>query len=215
MVEGLAIDIFGTLGIGLENDVGASLFEGFFERRILLFAEVGGDVFGAGDDASERKAGFGIGSDVIGDGLGTFIITDDDGAKGSFTTVFEGEIANKTDEAAEKTEEQEAGEGGIDGHDTDWEEIEFEEEIDGNDSHHTNKRGKKEAGDLSPAAAAQEDGFFVEAEAGENDDVNWDEREHGENETAGIGGEVERALVEMGAHEIGRQKGEDNRKSVP
>lgn len=31
MIEGLTINIFGPLGVGLENDVGAGLFESFLE----------------------------------------------------------------------------------------------------------------------------------------------------------------------------------------
>lgn len=199
----------------MENDVGMGLFEGFFQRRILFFAQIGGDIFGAGDNTSEREAGLGIGGDVIGDGFGPLVIADDDGTEGGFTTMFESEIASKANNAAENAEEEKTGDGGIDGHNADWKKVKFEEEIDGNDSHHADERGAKEAGNFGPAAAAEENGLFIEAEAGENDEVDWDEGEHGKDEATGVGGEVEGALIEVGAHEIGHQKGEDDREGVP
>jgi len=192
-----------------------SLFEGFLQRRILFFTEVSGDIFGASDNTGEREAGFGVGSDVIGDGFGSLVVADDDSTEGGSVAVFKSKIAHETDEAAENTEEEEAGDGGVESHNTDWEKVELEEEVDGDNSHHADERGTKEASNFGPATATEKDGLFIEAETGKNEDINWNEREHGEDKTTGIGSEVEGALVEMGTHEIGHQKGEDDRESVP
>lgn len=64
--------------------------------------------------------------------------------------------------------------------------------------------------DFDPAAAAGEGGFFVEAEGGHDDNVNWNEPNHREDKLPGVRDEVEGALVEVGAHEVGKQKRRQN-----
>lgn len=140
----------------------------------MLAAKIGRDIFSTSDNAGKCEAGFWISGDVISDRLGGFVIANYDGTKGGFATVFEGKIAYKTNETTEKTKQNKTSNGGINRHHADWEKVEVEEEVDGNDGHHTDERGKKEAGDLSPAATTEKDGFFVKAEAGENNDVNRD-----------------------------------------
>lgn len=100
-VDGLAIDVFGVAVVGLEDDVGAGFFEGFFERGILFAAEVLGDELGGGDDTGEREAGFGEGGDVVGEGFGGFGAADDEGTQSGLAG-FHGEVTDGADGGAEK-----------------------------------------------------------------------------------------------------------------
>ncbi len=174
----MAIDVFGALLVGLENDVGLSLLEGFFQRGKLLAAEVFGNVFAARDNADEAEAGLGISCQIVGERFGIRIVADDDNSLGGAAIFLEGEEANPADGAAKNTEESEAAENGVEGHDTDRKKVDFEEEVVSNDGHHADQRGEEKLTDFAPTTAAGEGGFFIQAEGGHDDNVDRDKPDH-------------------------------------
>lgn len=164
-VDGLAIDVFGALVVGLEDDVGFGLFEGLFERGILATAKVFGDVFGTGDHAGKTKTGFGIGGDIIGEIFGVATIADDDGLESGATIALEGDATSGADGLAEETEEEKAREDGIESHDANREKVDLEEKVVSDNRHDADDGGEKKPANLGPAVAAQENGFAIEAES--------------------------------------------------
>lgn len=208
MVDGLLIDIFGAFLVGLEDDVGTSVFQGVFQRGVLAAAEVLRDVFRASDDTGKAEAGLGVGSDIIGEIFGIFAIADNNDTESGAAVALHGEAADPADRATEETKKNEAGEGGVDSHNTDWEKVHIKEEVTSDDGHHADNRGKKKTTDFTPTTAAEKNGLAIEAGGGEDDKVDWNHDEHGEEELARISLKVKGALVKMCAHKIGRQKGQ-------
>lgn len=160
-IQSLAVDVFGALLVGLENDVGLSLLEGFFQRGELLAAEVFRDVFAARDNADEAEAGLGVSRQIVGERFGIGIVADDDNSLGGAAIFLEGEEANPADGAPEDTEQSETAEDGVEGHDADWEKVDFKEEVVSNDGHHADQRGEEKLADFAPTTAAGEGGFLI------------------------------------------------------
>lgn len=204
-MNSLLIDIFGATIVGLKDDVGTGFFQGFLERGVLLAPEILGDEFGGGDNAGEAEATLWIGGDVVGEVFGVFCAADNDGTEGG-TGIFEGEAANGADGATEEAEEEKTREDLVESEDTDWKEVEIEEKITGDDRHHADEGGEKEAADLAPTTIMEKDGFAIETEGGQDEEIDWDHNDHGEHELARISLEVKGALIEMGTHEVADEK---------
>lgn len=173
-VRRLAIDIFGMAIVGLENDIWFCAAEGFFQRGELFPAEIFRDEFCAGNNASERKTALGKSGNVVCEIFGVFRATDDHGAEVS-ATVAQGEAASEPDNAAKETEEDEASDDRIEGHDAHGEKIDLEEKIIGDNGHDTDDTGEKEATDFLQTSATEEDGFFIEAKRGEDENIDREE----------------------------------------
>ncbi len=172
VIDGLTINIFGMTIVGLNNDIRLGFFESFFQGGILFATEIFGNILTGGNHSGQSETRFGKGRDVIGEILSVFAATDDDSAEDA-TVGREKEATNETNEATKKTEEDKARKDGVESHDANWEKINFEEEIVRNNRHHTDNRDKKETADFRPAILAKEDRFAIEAEGGDDDEINW------------------------------------------
>ena len=133
----------------------ASLSEEYCLRRL-----------GGGDDTGEREAGFGEGGDVVGEGFGGFGAADDEGAQSGLAR-FHGEVTDGADGGAEKQEQEEVGDDGVERHNADGKEIKIKAEAVGDDGHDADDGDEEEATVFGPAVAAEENGLAVEAEGSE------------------------------------------------
>lgn len=179
----------------------------------MFFAQVLRNVFGARNHANEIETGFGKSGDIIGEIFGVFTITDNNGALGG-ATIFQSMSTNSADGAAEETEADKTSKDDINRHDANWEKVNMEEEVVGDDSHDTDDGGEQEAAEFGPATATQKNGLLVKSKRGHDNNIDWEQPNHREGKLERFSLEIEGALVEMSAGEIGHQKGEENRDSV-
>ena len=83
------------------------------------------------DDSNKAEAGFGSRGDIIGEVVGVFVVTDDNGTEGAVIFTIEN-VSKEAEKRAVQDEEEKTEEEGISDNRADWKEVATSEVVERN-----------------------------------------------------------------------------------